>query len=275
MKNELSESEKLNYVWNADNLFEVIVNYLALERCGQGFDFGSYIIPKGTILYRIRKYEPDKDFSDKKEWGPSPMRRENRANKEGEEALYLNVMSDMCILETHIEDGEPYMLGRYECIEDIEVGGYITWNDNKMRWLGVLANAFLIAPSRNEGNTKLFQVLDNYFGKIELNDMKMDSLNDDLILPFKFAVMNQGKELYKITNLLCDVIRKRYPMGIKYSSSFCPLETIDIESNCYNVVLYSEGIKKIRFIECEKLENKKKDFTSANIVRTMLESAKK
>lgn len=271
MRRKLSEKEKLDFIWEASNLFEVIVNYITLEQNGEGFDFGSYIIPKGTILYRIRRYEPNTDFSNEKEWKPSPKPRENRANREGEKALYVNVMSAMCILETHIKAEEQYVLGKYECIEDIVVGGYITsTGENRMKNLGIVINAFLIAPSRGENNESLFRVLDEYFGKITVDDLKHDSLINNDILPFKFAVMNQGKELYKITNTLCDIIRCRYPIGIKYSSSFCPIETIDIESNCYNVALYEEGIKKIKFIGFEKIQHMQKDFTGENVVKTIL-----
>lgn len=267
------EKAKIDCVWEASNLLEMIINYITLERSGVHFDFGSYIIPKGTILYRVRRYVSDVDFSDKQQWMPPPHKPENRANREGQEALYLNAMSDMCILETHIKPGEQYVLGRYECVKDIEVGGYIASSDNKSMFdIGIILNAFLIAPTRSKDNRQLFELLDGHLENIAVEDLKYDALQNDLILPFKFAVMNQGQQLYKITNILCDIIREKYPMGIKYSSSFCPLETVDIESNCYNVVLYEVGISNVRFIDYEIRENTNKDFTSENVVAIILDA---
>lgn len=270
--NEVDKA-KIDCVWEASNLLEMIINYITLERNGVHFDFGSYIIPKGTILYRIRRYDSEVDFSDKQQWAPPPHKPENRANREGQVALYLNIMSDMCVLETHIKVGEKYVLGRYECVKDIEVGGYISSFGNKRLFdIGIILNAFLIAPTRSKDNIQLFELLDSYLGNVAVEDLKYDIVKNNLILPFKFAVMNQGQQLYKITNILCDIIREKYPMGIKYSSSFCPLETVNIKSNCYNVVLYEDGISNVRFIDYEIRENKHKDFTSENVVAIILDT---
>lgn len=267
---------KIDCVLEASNLFEVIINYITLERNGFAFDFGSHIIPKGTIWYRIRRYDPNIDYSDKKQWTAPPHKPQNRANREGEKALYLNTMDAMCILETHIQYGEQYVLAKYECVDDIEVGGYITCKDDswKTRILGIILNALLISPSRNEENKELFKILDKYWWNIMPEDLKNDSLKNEFLLPFKFAVMNQRQELYGITNILCDCIKKRYSMGIKYSSCYCLLEAIDIESNCYNVVLYESGISKVQFVNCEVKQNENIEFAIEKIVSSLLNASK-
>ena len=93
---------KINALYTATSYYDIILNYLALEAFGIHYDFGNYVIPKGTILYRIRRLDKPFNINDLKEWTPSPLRHENRANRQGEEAIYLNVMPDICILETHL-----------------------------------------------------------------------------------------------------------------------------------------------------------------------------
>lgn len=45
------------------------------------------------------------------------------------------------------------------------------------------------------------------------------------------------------------IFSKDTPDGIRYSSCYLPLETVGIECSDFNVVLYSEGISKIKFID--------------------------
>lgn len=98
----MMEKQKLNFIYKASNLFEAAVNYITLEQQGFHFNFDSYTIPKGTLLYRVRGYEKGRDFSDPSEWTPPRHRPQNRANHQGEQALYLNYMEKVCLLETHV-----------------------------------------------------------------------------------------------------------------------------------------------------------------------------
>lgn len=266
------EEEKCNCIYQASNLVEAVINYIALEHCGFHFDFGSQVIPKGTVLYRIRSYKEETDYSNPSEWAPPPHRPLNRANHEGEKALYLNCMEEACLLETHISEGDRYVLGTYEVVDDIHVGGYLSVPDERSRLLsiGIALNAVLIAPSRDKRNKELFEFLDEYYGEVLPDDIQYDDIKNNFWLPFKLAVMNRREEYYKITNKLCDILKKKNPSGIKYSSCYLPLETIGIDSNCYNLVLYEEGIQKIKFVRYEIKTNSKKDFTSTNLAKIVL-----
>lgn len=270
------EKQKLKFIYQASNFFEAAVNYIALEQQGFHFNFGSYTIPKGTLLYRVRGYEKGKDFSANSEWTPPPHRPQNRANHQGEQALYLNCMEKVCLLETHISEGEKYVLGTYRVEEDIVVGGYLSVPKNNQRLLsiGVVLNAILIAPSRGEKNEKLFDVLDNYFGEVYPENIQWDDVKNNFSLPFKLAVMNKGKEYYKITNKVCDILKKQYPDGVKYSSCYFPLETIDIESNCFNLALYKSGIQKVKFLKHEIKTNSMPGFTSSEVAKIILRQYK-
>ena len=122
------ERAALNYMYESSNFFEIYARYIALHKVGIHIDFGTSIIKKGTILYRVRKYEEHTDFSNPQQWGPPPNSRENRANREGEKALYCNLSPDACVIETHIKHNEKYVLARYECMKDIPVGGFLMWH---------------------------------------------------------------------------------------------------------------------------------------------------
>ncbi len=273
---DFEEIEKAKYdcIYEATNFFEAAIVYVTLEQYGQHFDFGSYTIPKGTILYRIREYKEDTDFSKPSEWTPPPHRPMNRANREGEEALYLNAMEAGCLLETHIAEGQKYVLGTYEVTEDIVVGGYLSIpNGNKRLFsIGIALNAILIAPARNERNKELFEFLDDFYREVIPDDIQWDDIiKNNFWLPFKLAVMNRREKYHNITNVLCDILKRNYPDGVKFSSCYMPVETIGIVSNCYNLALYEAGIRKLKFVKHEIKTNLMKDFTSTNVAKLILQ----
>lgn len=63
---------------------------------------------------------------------------------------------------------EKYALGVYEAIDDIEVGGYLSYdlNNELHNRAGMILNAFLIAPSRSARNEELFSYLDSHYGEL-------------------------------------------------------------------------------------------------------------
>ena len=91
------EKAKYKLLWESSNFFELVVNYIALDKCGVKYDFGKTIITKGTKLYRIRSYETDTDFSNPSQWKAPPHKPQNRANIEGQEALYLGSTENLFV----------------------------------------------------------------------------------------------------------------------------------------------------------------------------------
>lgn len=270
------EKEKYNLLWESSNFFELIVNYIALDICGVKYDFGKTIITKGTKLYRIRSYEADTDVSNPSQWKTPPHKPQNRANIKGQEALYLGSTEIICLLETHIKKGDTYALGIYEVSEDIVVGGYLSYSSKNIlhNLAGTILNAFLIAPSRSQRNEELFSYLDYYYGRLTLDDLtNINELkeNGGLHLPMKFGVLNQFEEYYNITNQLCNIISKGTPDGIKYSSCYLPLETVGIECSDFNVVLYSEGISKIKYIDY-KIKTNTQNFDYTDFLKIVIQS---
>lgn len=273
------EKAKYNLLWETPNFFELVVNYIALGQNGLTFDFGKDVIPKGKRLYRIREYIHDTDFSEVGEWAAPPHRPQNRANFQGQEALYLGSTENICLLETHIKKNKKYVLGIYEAIEDIEVGGFQNFNPNSVlhNYAGMVLNAFLIAPVRSEVNKELFVYLDSHYGKLALDDftnMNELKVNGAFELPMKFGVLNQRDKYYNLTNQVCDMLSKSTPDGIRYSSCYFPVETMGIRCSDYNIVLYHEGITKIEFIDYEVRINKR-DCTGADVLSVYLNSREK
>ena len=272
------ERAALNFMYETSNFLELYAAYVALNDYGIPVNFGHSVIKKGTKLYRVRKYDDKTDFSNPSQWGPPPNGRENRANKQGEKALYCNFSPMACVIETHIKHNEKYVLGTYICTEDIPVGSFIDVSSRNIKkfFAAIALNAMLIAPSRSDDNSLVLERLDKEFGVIMPNDIDFKRIQEDeFVLPFLFAVMNQKDQYYKITNNICNVLKKQYPMGIRYSSCYFPVETAGIESNCCNVVFYKSGIEKLKFLEYQVLTNDKTDDIHLSLIDIWINSYKK
>lgn len=255
---DTEDNERLNKVKDqalvaCSNPFELVINYIFLNQIGVHFDFGANVVKKGTKLYRIRDFRGDVDFSQASEWLPPPNKPQNRANKDGQEALYLGSSELVCFLETHLKPNQKYVIATYECIEDFDVGGFFTYSTEKplLTQAEIIINAFFIAPSRSERNKEFFEFLDEYIGKVTLDDLSNINLiidaKEEMKLPYRFAVLNQRDRFYELTNRISDAIALQYPNGIRYSSCYIPMETPGIACSEYNLALYSPAIDKVQF----------------------------
>lgn len=270
---ELINKYKYENLLYGFSLISIVSNFIALTDYGINFDFGFEVIKKGTKLYRIRKIEPNVDLNDSSQWSFNPKRTKNRANVEGEIALYLGTTETVCLLETHIKEGESYALGEYEVKEDIMLGGFIRSEDkDKMSWVkaAIVLNAFLIAPARCDKNKELFELLDNAFEGLTLDQIKVKDI-DNPNLPLKFAVVNKRNKFYDLTNRLLIPIKEKYKEGISYSSCYIPLGTVGIRCTDRNIVLYKEGIKKIQFVR-SKLKINDKKFTDVKMMKILIDT---
>lgn len=269
------EKAKYEVLCDCTNLSDLVTNYIVLDKFGVNFDFGTSIIKKGTTLYRIRRFSCDIDFNDPLQWTAPPKKPQNRANRQGQEALYLGSTESICLFETHMQKGEKYVLATYECTDDIEVGGFNLYKEDIYHLMaGVTLNAYLIAPSRNEINKELFEYLDSFYGDLRPDDI-MDWKNN-FDLPLQFAVLNKRDQYYEITNDLTDILRKQTPCGIRYSSCYLPMETLGIVCSDFNVVLYNEGISKVKFLRADIKTNRNKnlDIDSIKLVCEITKQAR-
>lgn len=269
------EKAKYEVLCDCANLFDLVTNYIVLDKFGVNFDFGTSVIKKGTKLYRIRRFNSNTDFNEPSQWTAPPLKPQNRANKKGQEALYLGSTETICLFETHMQTGEKYALATYECIDDIEVGGFCLYKKDLYHFIaGVTLNACLIAPSRNEINKELFEYLDSFYGDLQPDDIRDWKNNFDL--PLQFAVLNKRNQYYETTNCITDILRKQTPCGIRYSSCYLPMETLGIVCSDFNVVLYKEGISKVKFLRADIKTNEQKlsDVDSIKIVCEISKKAK-
>jgi len=224
------------------------------------------VLKKGTKLYRIRDCKKEIKLNNPEEFLPPPSPQSmNRANEKGETALYLASSSDVCLLETHINIKQKYVLFEYECVEDINLASFANIrvpNDN-LRMVPEVLNAMFIAPSRSAKNDELFNTLVNHYGKPSPYDINDVSDLISMELPLKFGILNKNNDtLYNITNKMCNVLKSSFQSpidGIRYSSCYIPLEDADCISSYYNVVLYEKAIGKLRPIlpATEKVNDKR------------------
>lgn len=267
------EKAKYEVLCDCANLFDLVTNYIVLDKFGVNFDFGTSVIKKGTKLYRIRRFNSNTDFNEPSQWTAPPLKPQNRANKKGQEALYLGSTETICLFETHMQTGEKYALATYECIDDIEVGGFCLYKKDLYHFIaGVTLNACLIAPSRNEINKELFEYLDSFYGDLQPDDIRDWKNNFDL--PLQFAVLNKRNQYYETTNCITDILRKQTPCGIRYSSCYLPMETLSIVCSDFNVVLYKEGISKVKFLRADIKTNEQK-LSDVDLIKIVCEISKK
>ena len=241
-------------LFDAPDILSVLCKYISNSECGVQYDFGNTILKKGTKLYRIRKYSEKTDFTNPAEWNPPPTKPQNRCNCKGETALYLGSDEDICLLETHIAKGEKYVLGKYEVLNDIKIGGYIYVDSDSLIWknlIAILFNNFLIAPARNENNKSLFDIIDTYFSDANFSNIKLSTLTtpqEEFKLSLRIGHIYKKDNYYDITNKMCSILKKQNPNGIRYSSCYFPMETIKIECSAYNICLYESALKDIKYI---------------------------
>ncbi len=257
-----------------DDLFNALAKYVANSQLGLEYDFGSGTIPCGSTFYRIRRYKKETDYSNSNEWGLPPNPKQGRCNGNDEKVLYLGSTELVCLLETHIQYGEKYVLGKYTTVSDINVGGYVFVNPDESDWkkvIGMAFNAFLIAPKRDDKNEELFRIIDNYYGKGSIFDIVLKDVcsADNMKLPFKIGGYFSGDNYYKLTNIMCSILKKRYPEGIRYSSCYIPVETVGIECSDYNIALYENTLEKIKFLNFEIRTNESK-ATPEEVARVWL-----
>ena len=269
------EQAKYTLLTDTISILGIVVNYIALGQNGIHFDFGTSRIRKGTQLFRIRSYRPNIDFDDLSAWEPNPNRTQGRANKRGQEALYLGSTETVCLLETHTAIGQQYVLGSYECNDDIVVGGFLRFDRaNELHNIaGMVLNSFLTAPSREERNADLFGFLDMHYGGMLLDDLCDLSCvmeRGGLELPFKLGVLNQCDRLHELTNEICAILAKRAPEGIRYSSCYLPMEAPGIACSDFNLALYRSGVDKLRFLKYE-IKTNESPMTSIDVARCLIE----
>lgn len=130
-----------------------------------------------------------------------------------------------------------------------------------------------------EGDDGLFYRLinDKSTGRYIWNQVKQSSnYFERFNLPLQFAVLNKRNQYYETTNCITDILRKQTPCGIRYSSCYLPMETLGIVCSDFNVVLYKEGISKVKFIRADIKTNEQKlsDVDSIKIVCEISKKAK-
>lgn len=123
-------------------------------------------------------------------------------------------------------------------------------------------------------NNKLFQYLDLRFQNENLDYKNCNRIledNKNMLLPIKLGYYNSYENYYILTSLLCMVLRKKYPLGIKYSSCYLPIETFGINCSCYNIVLYESALNKIKWNHDEIIKTSHKNYRGEDTLGIIFE----
>ena len=241
--------------------------------------FGHYTIKKGEKIWRIRKFQENTDFSDEREWAPPPQQNQNRCNFKNDIALYCGSEESICLFETHVNKNEKYVISSYTVLEDLKLGSFnrlIGPISQKKYIESVLFNACLTAPSSvNKMNEELFQYLDLRFQDENFDYKSYKQIlkdNKNMLLPIKLGYYNSYKNYYNLTSLLCLVLRKNYPLGIKYNSCYLPIETLGIKCSHYNIVLYEPALNKIKWNHDDTIKTAHDSYCGKDSLRLIFEN---
>ena len=228
------------------------------------------ILKKGTKLYRIRRGINSNNINDEDEWKPNPKKTKNRFNDEGEEALYLASSDVLCLLELHIKKDEDYAIAQYEVLEDINLG---TFDKTKTRAdINVLSflNVVMMIINSSEENITTLKLLDKTLGKMTFEEIFNNPILN-YFAPFKLGLILKGNDPHFYTRMLSKNFKTCDLDGIRYSSSFLPLGSPLFFVSEYNYVLYSKGIKKIKFLSSER-KTSKSDYSIDVMVKLMMDN---
>lgn len=243
---------------SSKNLNEFVTMFFGLSFKEKASVFTQTItIKKGTKLYRIRKDE-GKDLNNEKEWiipGDYTPKR-NRFNADGEFVLYLSTEDTIIKRECGLNKGDNYWLAEYTVTKDFEVSTLLKNNDIIARILHIILSAL----HNNDKLTSDEKLLLN--DRVNLIDKAyLYCLSDDVIAPLYISRYIK-QDVYNISNKMWLILKKKFPNGIRYNSSYLSPFEISGTKECLtfngldfgnlaltecamNCVKYKRAVKKI------------------------------
>lgn len=236
------------------NLDEFVTMYFGLSMSEKLSVINEKIlIPKGTKLYRARKYEGielDKEV----DWKMPPekcVRNMGRFNYKNRPVLYVSTMDFILPREIGLSVGDEYYLATYECKEDIVVGSFLKNCDV----INCILHKVSISIENDDKLTEneLFELCD-----VDIRNMSLIDIASDILSPLYINKLMK-RDLYEVTNKMSDMILSMYPNGLRYCSAYAPIEasglpdviTLDGEING-NYALTNDGAYKLVWIGSEK-----------------------
>lgn len=209
------------------------------------------IIPKGTILYRARKDEGI-PLNAESDWlmPPREVVKMGRFNYSNKPVLYLGTMDSILPREIGLYPNDRYYLAKYKCSRNISVGSFL-------KSYSPVTNLLHIISMAVEKEDKLSQREIEELSLIDIQNCDVRTLSVNPIAPL-YIHKCITRSLYGITNKLFDLILKINPNGLRYCSSFVPIELSgsneiitfngELEGN---YALTEKAIKDIEYLESE------------------------
>mgnify|MGYP004659732501 FL=1 len=256
------------------SLDEFVTMFFGLSKQQQMSVLGDEIrIPKGTRLYRARKYEGI-PLTHENDWWlpPADKVKKGRFNYPKKPVLYVSTTDFILPREIGLNVNEKYYLAKYECKEDIRVGSLLKSHNRITCLLHKMAMAVESAEKLTENEKMELQ-------KCKCEDGSISNFIGDLNSVF-YIYKYLHRDLYDITNKIADLLLQKYPEGFRYCSCYASIEASGGSSVVTlagelvaNYALTEAGAKKLKLIDtAERLyteeeykNNDRKMFISANL----------
>ena len=237
-------SLQINFI-NKPCFLDVLKNMIILIYLQLPIKTEKITLKKGTKLYRVRRRNGIINANDPIEREPNPLKTKNRLNDEGEMALYLSSSKRLCLIELGIKFNEEYCVGEYDVLEDIHLGTFdeIKSKDDFLPFRKL--SKVLMAVSKTDENEEKLNYISDAFKDTSID--KVIESGKDMIAPFIIASMLKEGDAHIYSRVISKNFKNNTYDGIRYSSSFLPLGDPLFTVSDYNYVLYSSGIKKLKF----------------------------
>lgn len=229
-----------------------ILKIASIEECIGDINFWSISLEPGTILYRIIKEEVLKKYDNP--WDIPPKSAQGKGRFDHNYNI-LYVSTDLSVIEQEcgLKKDDIYYLGKYEVLKRLSIGSLFSENPY----------AYIYQKICQAEHCKNFSKIDKNLLK---HNMK---LNNPLVTSLQLGVL-AGNELYKYTNRIGNKIIQSNPDGIRYCSSYNPVEiqigntvnTITDGIEEANYAITQKGVEKLQFIgyKMEIVKNDRNDY---------------
>lgn len=182
---------------------------------------------------------------------PAEYVEQGRLNEKNKPVLYVASDEYLCGREIGLRDGDKYYLARYKCEKDISVGTLFC----RYSMVNTILHRIVMAVKMENLTKNERTVLRKYH--IGEHKISVQEILNDYLSAFYIDCLI--KNLYDVTNKIGHLILRNNENGIRYSSSFEPIElsggneilTLGGEDHG-NYALTEQGIKNIRVESVEE-----------------------
>ena len=205
-------------------------------------EFATITLEPKTVLYRVIKEESYMQYENPWNIPPHTVQGKGRFDL-NQNILYVSTDLTTIEQECGLKKGDVYYLGRYEVMNKLYVGSFISMDYYSYVYQKICQAAY-------------YKNINSKDRKLLMKEMKSTHA---IIVPILIGIL-AGDKLYNYTNQIGDIVIEKNPDGIRYCSSYNTLEsqmgnmffTISDDIKEANYAITQKGYKKLKFIGAEK-----------------------